>query len=193
MEQERQDGEDAPEIVHDEPPADRDPGAAHGAGRADRETEEEERPEREDEDTREDDNVVWARKKYGEHPEKWARAAYDMEQHISRLTREKRESDELATTWYEYAQQIEATQQQQLGASMPLSSQEEEWIERSLLNPLEATRQAAYGGRVQLYNGVIERVASENPGLAASIGTPGADGDGPVLPGGAAAAAATDR
>ena len=91
-----------------------------------------------------------------------------METHISRLTDEKHASDELAAQWYEYAQQQQ--QQQNMTGALPLSAQEEQWIENSLANPIEFARQAAFNGKVQLYNGVMERVAMENPSLAAQIG-----------------------
>ena len=126
-------------------------------------------PEEEDteEDTEEDENVVWAKKKYGDDPNQWAKAARNMERHISQLTNEKKEAEQLAAQWYEYAQQQE--RQPQMGG-MPLSASEENWIEQSLANPMEYARQAAFQGNPQLYNGVIARVAEENPMLAGQIG-----------------------
>jgi hypothetical protein len=125
----------------------------------------------EGEDTEEDPNVAWATKKYGNEPTKWAKAAFDMERHITTLTAEKREAEELAAQWYQYAQQAEreASQTQQMG--MPLSAQEEQWVEQSLVNPLEYARAAALNGNVALYNGVLARVAEENHLLASQIGT----------------------
>lgn len=125
----------------------------------------------EGEDTEDDPNVAWATKKYGSEPTKWAKAAFDMERHITQLTNEKREAEELATQWYQYAQQAEAqaTQTQQMG--MPLSAQEEQWVETSLTNPLEYARAAAFNGNIALYNAVLARVAEENHLLASQIGT----------------------
>jgi hypothetical protein len=118
----------------------------------------------------EDENVAWATKKYGDDPAKWAQAARHQEQHISRLAAEKKEAEGLAVEWAQYAEtiQAQATQQQQM--AMPLSASEEEWIERAVMNPYQAAQQAAYQGNVNLYNGVLARVAEENPAMAAQIG-----------------------
>ena len=175
-EQERAPGEETPITVPDEPPAPGEPGQEPSPVPAELPVEPERR-EGEDEEEGEgegpplDEGIAWAKRKYGDDTTKWARAAYEQERHISQLAREKRESDELASQWYEYAQQVEQQAQQQVGSALPLSAQEEQWIENSLSNPVEFARQAAYSGRVQLYNGVIGRVAEENPGLAAQIGT----------------------
>jgi hypothetical protein len=155
--------EDRPEVVRDEPPPKPEP-----------EVPEEPQPVEPDEDGQEpeeqegvdDSYSAWAKRKYGDDPEKWAKAARDMESHISRLTNEKHASDEIASQWYEYAQQQEQTQQ----TGMPLSASEEAWIEQSLANPLEYARAAAFNGKLPLYSGVVERVAMENPALAAQIG-----------------------
>jgi len=116
-----------------------------------------------------DENVVWAKKKYGDDPTKWAQAARAQEQHISRLAAEKKEAEELAGEWYEYAQGIQQEAQQQTQMGMPLSTQEENWVEQSIANPLQAARQAAQQGNVNLYNGVITRIAEENPLMAGQI------------------------
>jgi len=169
-EQERPPGEDAPIVVPDAPPEPSPVPSELPAPTEEPETEEEE--EGRDEPP-EDEGVVWAKRKYGDDVslEKIARAAYDQERHISQLSREKREADELAASWYEYAQQVEAQAQQQTQTGMPLSAQEENWVEQSLMDPLGYARTAALNGKTQLYQGVINRVAEENPGLAASIGT----------------------
>jgi hypothetical protein len=162
--------EDAPVVVTDEPPKPPaepfpetpvQPAVEPPPGE-----EEELEPELEGED----EATVWAKKKYGDDTAKWAKAARDQELYISRLANEKREAEELAGQWYEHAQQVEA-QQQTLAGGMPLSASEEGWVEQSLVNPLEYARQAAFSGKTQLYNGVIQRVAEENPMLAAQIGT----------------------
>jgi hypothetical protein len=159
--------EEAPEVVRDAPPPpppepEPEP-LAPAAPPGEQEEGEEPPPEEEG-----DPNVSWATKKYGDDATKWAKAAYEMERHISQLTQEKHASDELAAQWYEYAQQAEASSN--AGTAMPLSAQEEMWVENAVANPLEAARQAAFNGRVPLFNGIIERVAQENPGLAAQIG-----------------------
>jgi hypothetical protein len=125
---------------------------------------EEELPEEGD-----DENVVWAKKKYGDDPTQWARAARAQEQHISRLAAEKKEAEELAGEWYEYAQGIQQEAQQQTQMGMPLSAQEENWIEQAIANPLQSARAAAQQGNVNLYNGVIGRIAEENPLMAGQI------------------------
>ena len=172
--------EDGPEVVPDEPPSRQEPGAPPTPAPSELPVEPDRIEEEEGEDEagrddpardEEDEGVVWAKRKYGDDPVKWARAAHDQERHITQLAREKREADELANQWYEYAQEVERQAQTQMGAAMPLSAQEEAWVEQSLVNPIEYARSAALNGKVQLYNGVIERVAQENPGLAAQIGT----------------------
>jgi len=160
--------EDAPVVVPDEPSRPAEPFPPSEADLPEPTPESEEEPE--EEDLGEGEHIVWAKKKYGDDPDKWAKAARDQELHITRLANEKREAEELAGQWYEYAQQAEA-QQQSFGAAMPLSAGEEQWVEASLSNPIEYARQAAFQGKTQLYNGVIGRIAEENPMLAAQIGT----------------------
>ena len=82
-----------------------------------------------------------------------------------------KEAEALAVQWYEYAQQAEqqAAQTQQMG--MPMSAQEEAWVEQSLANPMDYARQAAFNGNVNLFNAILARIAEENPGLAANIGS----------------------
>jgi hypothetical protein len=160
---------DQPLVVEDEPvqpapPGEVEPEAELPVG--DVEEIEEELPEEGDDD----ENVVWAKKKYGDDVAKWAQAARHQEQHISRLAAEKKEAEELAGEWYEYAQGIQAQAQQQSQMGMPLSSQEENWVEQSIANPLQAARQAAQQGNVNLYNGVLARLAEDNPLMAAQIG-----------------------
>lgn len=120
----------------------------------------------EDEET--DPNVVWATKKYGDDPAKWAKAAFDMEQHISRLAGEKKEAEELAVQWYEYSQQVEANQPQ---VQLPLSAQEEQWADQAMTNPVQYAFQAAMNGNMQLYNAIIERVAYQDPRQASAVET----------------------
>lgn len=165
--------EDAPVVVTDEPPQQPPPAdpSIHAPQPSPVDPDVEEEPGLTEEEVEaEDEHVVWAKKKYGDDPERWAKAARDQETYITRLSNEKREAEELAGQWYEHAQQVEA-QQQQFAGGMPLSAQEEQWVESSLSNPLEFARQAAFNGKTQLYNGVIQRVAEENPMLAAQIGT----------------------
>jgi len=171
-EQERPPGEDAPIVVPDAPPEPSPVPSELPAPTEEPETQEEEEEEGRDEPP-EDEALAWAKRKYGDDVslEKVARAAYDQERHISQVAREKREADELAQSWYEYAQQVEAQAQQQTTAAMPLSSQEENWVEQAMMDPLGYARTAAMNGKTQLYQGVISRVAEENPNLAASIGT----------------------
>lgn len=119
----------------------------------------------------EDENVVWATKKYGDDPAKWAQAARHQEQHISRLAAEKKEAENLAGEWYQYAQGVEQQAQQMQQQAMPLSASEENWIEQSvMMNPHQAAMQAAMSGNLNLYNAVIGRVAEENALLAGQIG-----------------------
>jgi hypothetical protein len=160
--------EDQPLVVTDEPtqPAPElgeAPDAPTPVG--DVEEIEEELPEEEG-----DENVVWAKKKYGDDTAKWAQAARAQEQHISRLAAEKKEAEELAGEWYEYAQGIQQQAAQQTQMGMPLSTQEENWVEQSIANPLQAARAAAQQGNVNLYNGVLARLAEDNPLMAAQIG-----------------------
>jgi hypothetical protein len=158
--------EDQPLVVTDEPeqpaaPTAQEPEVPQAPG------EEEELPEEPSDD---DENVVWAKRKYGDDPAKWAQAAKYQEQHISRLAQEKKEAEELAGQWYEYAQGVEQQAQQTQTMGMPLSAQEENWIEQSVTNPLQAARQAAISGNFNLYQGVIARLAEDNPMAAAQIG-----------------------
>jgi len=128
-------------------------------------------PEEPEGDTEDDPNVVWAKKRYGDDTAKWAKGAREQDQHISRLTNEKREAEQLAVQWYEYAQQAEAAAQSAQTQAMPMSASEEAWVEQALANPYGYARQAAMQGNVNLFNAVLARVAEENPGMAASIGS----------------------
>jgi hypothetical protein len=160
--EEEQGPEVVDEYVQPEPPApEEQPEVPQAPG------EEEAVEELEEED---DENVVWAKKKYGDDPSKWAQAARAQEQHISRIAGEKKEAEELAAQWYEYAQSIEQQTQQQQQMGMPLSSQEEMWIEQAVSNPYGYARQAALQGNVPLYQAVLTRLAEDNPGLAAQVG-----------------------
>jgi len=71
----------------------------------------------------------------------------------------------------DYAQYAEQQAVERQQAGMPLSAQEEMWIEQAVSNPLEAAYAALQHGNQQLYNGLIERIAAENPALAVNVGT----------------------
>jgi hypothetical protein len=161
--------EEPPEVVVDEPPGYEPPAEeAPPAPSADGPTDEEPADEEAEE---EDANVVWATKKYGKNPSAWAKASFEMEQHISRLNDEKKNAEDVARQAIEYAQQAEAQAQSQVQMSMPLSAAEEQWVEQSMGNPGAAAYQAARAGNVQLYNAVLEAVAVDNPNMAVQIGT----------------------
>lgn len=164
--------EDQPETVRDAPPEPIPPPSVVPpvAPPETPEEDEQEGDEGEVEEEAEDPNLAWAKRKYGDNPDKWAKAARDMESYIQRLNADKLASDQLAAQWYQYAQEQEQLAQQP-PMGMPLSAQEEMFVENSLTDPLGFARQAAFNGRVNLYQGVIGRVAEENPGLAAQIGT----------------------
>jgi hypothetical protein len=151
-----------------EPQADAPTEPADELGEPTDEPTEVEEPEEGEED---DPNVVWAKKRYGDDTAKWAKGAREQDQHISRLTNEKKEAEQLAVQWYEYAQQAEAAAQSAQTQGMPMSAAEEAWVEQAMANPYQYARQAAMNGNVNLFNAVLARVAEENPGVAASIGT----------------------
>ena len=155
-----------PEVVHD-----RARGETAPAEEPSPSEEEEEPSEGEEEPAEEVGSLAWAKKKYGDDPEKWANAAYQMEQHISRLAGEKQQAEEFAKQMAEYAQFAEnqATDQQQAG--MPLSAQEEAWIDQgAMTNPVNYAYTALLQGNIQLYNGLIERIAETDPSMAANVG-----------------------
>jgi hypothetical protein len=157
---------EAPEVVHDRPRGEASPPEVAAPP-------EEGEPlptEEETEEAEETGSIAWAKKKYGDDPEKWANAAYQMEQHISRLAAEKQQAEEFARQMAEYAQYAESQALDQQQAGMPLSSQEEEWIEQALGNPVQNAYGALIQGNYQLYNGLIERIATDNPALAANVG-----------------------
>lgn len=151
--------EDAPPEVPPRPPAPPAP----------EEPAEEEAEEGEEPAEVQDVNVAWAKQKYGDSPEMWAKAARDMELYITRLNQEKKDAEALAGQWAEYAETVES--QSRRTNVMPLSASEEEWVGDSISNPLEYARNAAFSGNIPLYNAVINQVAEENPGLAARVGT----------------------
>jgi hypothetical protein len=166
--------EETEEVVHDERPG-HEPAPEDGAERPapspgveQKKPAEEETPEQEGEEQGEP-HVVWATKKYGTDPDRWAKAAYEQEQFIGRLAAEKKQAEEAAQQAIDYAQTVQAEASANTG--MPLSAQEEAWIDQAMGNPAAYAYQAARSGNVQLYNGVIERVAEDNPSLAANIGT----------------------
>jgi hypothetical protein len=164
--------EEGEEVVHDEPPG-FEPPPGDGAEKPSPETPPEKPVEEqptEGEGDEQEPHVVWAQKKYGKDPDKWAKAAYDQERFISSLAAEKKQAEETARQAIEYAQQVEASAQ--VGPSgMPLTASEEAWVEQAMANPVGYAYQAAMSGKVSLYNAVIERVAELDPGMAASVGT----------------------
>lgn len=117
-----------------------------------------------------DPNVSWATKKFGDDPANWARAAYEREQHISRLGDEKRRAEQAAFEAINYAREMEAQAQSNMNMGMPMSSAEEAWVDQAMANPVGYAYQAARQGNVQLYNAIIERIAEESPGMAVQIG-----------------------
>lgn len=162
------------EVVHDEapgfvpPPEDGAETPPVSPGEAE-EKPAEEKPE-EEETEEQEPHVAWATKKYGAEPTRWAKAAYDQERFISQLAADKKQAEETAREAIEYARSVESQSSANVGAGMPMSAAEEEWVEQSMANPGAYAYQAARAGNVQLYNAVIERVAMDNPGMAANIG-----------------------
>ena len=156
-----------PVVVEDEP---RDIGEGQPEPEVAPEVEPEPEVEDSEGDIEEDENVAWAVKKYGDDPAKWAQAARAQERHISKLAGEKKEAEDLAAEWYQYAQEVEQSAQTSSQMGMPLSSREEVWVESALANPYGYAKQAALNGNVQLYQAVLARVAEDNPGLAAQVG-----------------------
>jgi hypothetical protein len=166
--------EETEEVVHDERPG-YEPAPEDGAEKpapspvVEQKEPAEEKPE-EQETEEGEPHVVWATQKYGKDPDRWAKAAYDQERFIGRLAAEKKQAEDAAREAIEYATQVEANAQAG-PTGMPLSAQEEAWVEQSLSNPAGYAYQAAMSGNVGLYNAVIERVAEMDPGMAANIGT----------------------
>jgi hypothetical protein len=162
------------EVVHDAPPG-QQPHVTLPGEKPSPPSPTEEKPteeETEEEETEEGEpHVVWATKKYGNDPEKWARAAYEQEQFIGRIATEKKNAEEMAQQAIAYAQRVEAEAQGAASSAMPMSAAEEQWVEESMANPAAYAFQAASQGNGQLYNAVLERVAMENPAMAANIGT----------------------
>jgi hypothetical protein len=114
--------------------------------------------------------VSWAKQKYGDDPEKWAQAAYQQEQFISRLAAEKKQAEELAQRMGEYAQWVESQAVSAQQEGMPLNAQQEAWIEQGVANPVQYAYTALIQQDTALYNGLIERIAMDNPQLAANVG-----------------------
>ena len=81
-------------------------------------------------------DVDWAKRKYGADVtlEKVARVAFEQEQLVSRLGSKAKENEGLAAEWYQYAQSLEA-QLQRAPTGMPMSSAEEQWVEKLDLEP----------------------------------------------------------
>ena len=158
-----------PVVVEDDPTE-----PAPELGEAPEEPTEVEAPEEEEQEPEEeieDENVVWATKKYGDDPAKWAQAARHQEQHISRLAAEKKEAEELAAEWYEYAQGLRAAGPD-AAADGDAAVGRRGGVGRAGRGriPTRHAMQAAMQGNFNLYNGVIARVAEENPMMAAQIG-----------------------
>jgi len=129
----------------------------------------EDQPEEEQPEEDGDPHVVWATKKYGTDTTRWAKAAYDQERFISQLASDKKQAEETARQAIEYAQSVEANSRSQ-GSGMPMSAAEEAWVEEAMSNPAAYAYTAAKNGNVQLYHAVIERLAMDNPGMAANVG-----------------------
>lgn len=160
--------EDA-EVVHDAPPGEEPPDDPVAAPPPVEKGTPDEQPEEAAEEG--DPHIVWATKKYGTDPDRWAKAAFDQERFISALAQDKKQAEEAAAQAYAYAQQVEANAQTG-PAGMPMTAQQEAWVEQSLSNPVGYAYQAAMSGDAQLYNAVIERVAEMmDPGMAANVGT----------------------
>jgi hypothetical protein len=162
--------EEPPMRVVDEPtqPVDTPTGQLEVPVAAEPLAEPEEEPELED--TEEDENVVWAKKKYGDAPEKWAKAAFDMERHITAISREKQEAEALAVQWYQYAQEVENEAQRTQATQLPMTAAEEQWVEAAMADPLGYARAAAFNGNTQLYTAVLGRIAEVNPQAAGQVG-----------------------
>jgi hypothetical protein len=126
----------------------------------------EEEAEEEEAEAVGDENVVWAKGRFGEDTDRWAKILRDQDRHISQLANEKREAEQLAADWYEEAQQVGRQ-----APSMPMSASEEEWVENAMADPYGNARAAVLNGNMQLYHAVIGRVAEENPLLSSQIGT----------------------
>lgn len=118
----------------------------------------------------EDENVVWAKKRFGDDTEKWAKILRDQDRMVSSLGAEKKQAEAYAQQAIEYAQAVEA-QAQQSAQQMPFSQQEEDWVERSLTDPLGYARAAAYNGNVPLFQAVLGRIAQEDAAYAAQVGS----------------------
>ena len=157
--------EEAEEVVHDErpgqepPPEEPPPPPPADAAEAE-----------EGDEVETDPHIAWATKKYGTDPDRWAKAAFDQERFISALSQDKKLAEEAAAQAYAYAQSVEANAQTGPGG-MPMTAQQEAWVEQSLSNPVGYAMQAAMSGDAQLYNAVIEKVAEMDPGMAANVGT----------------------
>jgi hypothetical protein len=164
-------GAEEPEVVHDEPPGYEPPAKEVELPTAE-EGEEGEEPEEAEEGEEElDPALAWAKKKYGEDADKWARAAYQQEQYISKLAAEKKQAEDFAKQMADYAQFAESQATDQMHSGLPLSAQEEAWIEQGLVDPLNYAYTALLSGNVQLYNGLIGRIAEEqDPTMAANVG-----------------------
>jgi len=158
--------QDAPPdaALPEQPPAEGDTGEGQPEG----EIAPEEGAEPVEEELEEDDNVVWAKRKYGFETidPRIAKIMRDQEQHISRQAAYTKELEQFGQQMYEREQQ----QLQQPQAQMPLSAQEEQWIEQSLQNPMEYARQAVWNGNFSLYHGILNRVSEEHgPVIAGQI------------------------
>jgi len=166
VEEPQEPGEEPVEVIHDEgpgfvPPPEETPPEPEAV-----------KPEAEEEPGEEaDSTVAWATKRFGSDPEKWAKALYEREQHISRLSGEKAQAENYAREAIQYAQQIESQAEARAADAMPMSAAEEEWVETAMANPAAYAYQAARQGNVNLYNAVLERVAAENPRMAVQVGT----------------------
>ena len=158
------------EVVHDAPPDEQEtPPDPSQPAASPEEKPVEEQPDEQEAEEEGDPHVVWATKKFGSEPERWAKAAYEREQHISRMAEGLKQAEEAAAQAINYAREVEANANANTG--MPMSAAEEAWVERSVENPVQYAYQAAMSGNPGLYNAVIQNLAEIDPGMAANVGT----------------------
>src|SRR5262245_60446465 len=123
------------EVVHDAPKPLGLPGEQQPSAVPVEQKPVEDKPEEEEAEEDGEPHVVWATKKYGKDPLRWAKAAYDQERFISQLAADKKQAEDEARQAYEYAQSVEATAQAGPSA-MPMSAVEEAWVEPWVAKPL---------------------------------------------------------
>ena len=113
--------------------------------------------------------LVWAKKKYGDEHGEVGQAACDQEQHISRSPPRRRRPRNWRASGTSTPSRSSSRQQQ---TQMGCRSQRRRSSGSSSRSPTRCSPRAGRAaGNVNLYNGVIARIAEENPLLAAQIGT----------------------